>query len=210
MWDRSLTCVEAAERIRPMVDAASARRYYGGGSQYPVEALQGACSASITAHRWRRRAHQQAVRVPARVCRPLRSARSSSVFRRSIRRALARRPPSRRSMPMVIWVIDRGHEFGSVTGRPRRCGWFDVLGSAIPPRSTVSAPTAMTKLDVLDALDEIPCLRSLPDRRLGHLRDSRDLRRELAKLKRFRAAAGMEDLDKGTSAKKSTSMKKRR
>lgn len=49
----------------------------------------------------------------------------------------------------------RGHEFGTVTGRQRRCGWFD----AVLVRQTVCTSgisgIALTKLDVLDGLDEI-------------------------------------------------------
>jgi len=49
----------------------------------------------------------------------------------------------------------RGHEFGTVTGRKRRCGWFD----AVLVRQAVAANgidgIALTKLDVLDGLDEI-------------------------------------------------------
>ncbi len=49
----------------------------------------------------------------------------------------------------------RGHEFGTVTGRRRRCGWFD----AVLVRQTVCTSgisgIALTKLDVLDGLDEI-------------------------------------------------------
>jgi adenylosuccinate synthase len=49
----------------------------------------------------------------------------------------------------------RGHEFGVVTGRKRRCGWFD----AVLVRQAVAVNgikgIALTKLDVLDGLDEI-------------------------------------------------------
>ncbi|MBM3488012.1 MAG: adenylosuccinate synthase [Alphaproteobacteria bacterium] len=50
---------------------------------------------------------------------------------------------------------ERGHEFGTVTGRPRRCGWFD----AVMVRQAIAVGgidgIALTKLDVLDGLDEI-------------------------------------------------------
>ncbi len=53
-------------------------------------------------------------------------------------------------------IRTRGHEFGSVTGRPRRCGWFDTpvlkYSAAINGFETM----VVTKLDVLDELDEIP------------------------------------------------------
>lgn len=49
-----------------------------------------------------------------------------------------------------------GSEFGSVTGRPRRCGWFDV--PLLRYTATVNGFDSLiiTKLDVLDHLDEIP------------------------------------------------------
>jgi len=50
---------------------------------------------------------------------------------------------------------ERGHEFGTVTGRPRRCGWFD----ACLVRQTIKVAgidgIALTKLDVLDGFDEL-------------------------------------------------------
>ncbi|HSQ40990.1 MAG TPA: adenylosuccinate synthase [Fibrobacteraceae bacterium] len=48
-----------------------------------------------------------------------------------------------------------GDEFGATTGRPRRCGWFDA--PVVRKASIVNGLThlAMTKLDVLDTLDEI-------------------------------------------------------
>ena len=49
----------------------------------------------------------------------------------------------------------RGHEFGTVTGRKRRCGWFDAV--LVRQAVAVNGITgiALTKLDVLDGLDEI-------------------------------------------------------
>ncbi len=59
---------------------------------------------------------------------------------------------------------ERGHEFGTVTGRKRRCGWFD----AVLVRQTVQVcgidGIALTKLDVLDGFDEIKiCVKYLLD-----------------------------------------------
>jgi adenylosuccinate synthase len=50
----------------------------------------------------------------------------------------------------------RGNEYGSTTGRPRRCGWFD--GPAARYASMINAldSIVITKIDVLDAFDEIP------------------------------------------------------
>ncbi len=49
----------------------------------------------------------------------------------------------------------RGHEFGTVTNRQRRCGWFDAV--LVKQTCKISGITgiALTKLDVLDKLDEI-------------------------------------------------------
>ncbi|HKB94451.1 MAG TPA: adenylosuccinate synthase, partial [Gaiellaceae bacterium] len=50
----------------------------------------------------------------------------------------------------------RGNEFGTVTGRPRRCGWFDAVAARYAVRLNGARLVALTKLDVLDDLDEIP------------------------------------------------------
>ncbi len=49
-----------------------------------------------------------------------------------------------------------GNEFGAVTGRPRRCGWFDVPLLKYTSMINGFDSLAMTKLDVLDHLTEIP------------------------------------------------------
>ena len=49
----------------------------------------------------------------------------------------------------------RGHEFGTVTGRPRRCGWFDAMLVRRAVRVGGINGLALTKLDVLDGLPEI-------------------------------------------------------
>ena len=49
----------------------------------------------------------------------------------------------------------RGHEFGVVTGRPRRCGWFDAVLVRQTVRTCGIDGLALTKLDILDGFDEI-------------------------------------------------------
>jgi adenylosuccinate synthase len=49
----------------------------------------------------------------------------------------------------------RGHEFGTVTGRKRRCGWFDAVMVRQALRTGGINGIALTKLDVLDGFDEI-------------------------------------------------------
>ncbi len=53
-------------------------------------------------------------------------------------------------------IRQRGNEFGTVTGRPRRCGWFDAVAADYARRLNGITAFALTKLDVLDELAEIP------------------------------------------------------
>jgi adenylosuccinate synthase len=48
-----------------------------------------------------------------------------------------------------------GHEFGSTTGRPRRCGWLDMVSLRYSLEINGVKEIALTKLDVLDDFDEI-------------------------------------------------------
>ena len=48
-----------------------------------------------------------------------------------------------------------GSEFGATTGRPRRCGWFDVVAARYSCRLNGFTKIALTKLDILDCFDEI-------------------------------------------------------
>jgi len=52
-------------------------------------------------------------------------------------------------------LAQRGHEFGATTGRGRRCGWFDAVGVRRACRLNGIDALCVTKLDVLDGLDEI-------------------------------------------------------
>lgn len=52
-------------------------------------------------------------------------------------------------------IRERGREYGAVTGRPRRCGWFDAFATRYAADINGFSSIALTKLDVLDALDEI-------------------------------------------------------
>ncbi|MDQ2081827.1 adenylosuccinate synthase [Xanthobacteraceae bacterium Astr-EGSB] len=52
-------------------------------------------------------------------------------------------------------IGERGREFGTVTGRPRRCGWFDAVLVRQTVRLSGIDGLALTKLDVLDGFDEL-------------------------------------------------------
>src|SRR5439155_16790905 len=50
---------------------------------------------------------------------------------------------------------DSGNEYGAVTGRPRRCGWYDAVAVRYSARINGLDALALTKLDVLDGLERI-------------------------------------------------------
>ncbi|HEY9352661.1 MAG TPA: adenylosuccinate synthase, partial [Nocardioides sp.] len=54
------------------------------------------------------------------------------------------------------YLRDNGHEFGTTTGRPRRCGWYDAVIARYAARVNGVTDFVLTKLDVLDGLEEIP------------------------------------------------------
>ncbi|MGL5733320.1 MAG: adenylosuccinate synthetase, partial [Beijerinckiaceae bacterium] len=57
-------------------------------------------------------------------------------------------------------IGERGREFGTVTGRPRRCGWLDAVLLRQTAKTSGINGIALTKLDVLDGFDEIRvCVR---------------------------------------------------
>jgi adenylosuccinate synthase len=62
----------------------------------------------------------------------------------------------------------RGNEYGAVTGRPRRCGWLDLPLLRYSNRVNGAEWLVVTKLDVLDELDEIPVC-------VGYQRAGKDL-----------------------------------
>lgn len=52
-------------------------------------------------------------------------------------------------------LAEKGHEFGSTTGRARRCGWFDAVALKRAIQINSISGLCLTKLDVLDGLDSI-------------------------------------------------------
>ncbi len=52
-------------------------------------------------------------------------------------------------------LVERGHEFGTNTGRRRRCGWFDAVMLRQAVRVNSLSEVALTKLDVLDTFDTV-------------------------------------------------------
>ncbi len=52
-------------------------------------------------------------------------------------------------------IRERGHEYGTTTGRPRRCGWFDAIGARFSTRINGFTGVAITRLDILDHLPRL-------------------------------------------------------
>jgi adenylosuccinate synthase len=73
--------------------------------------------------------------------------------------------PSEIPAPQQQQVRDLGGEFGTVTGRERRCGWLDLVALRYAVRLNGITSLALTKLDVLSTFAELPvCVRYLlPD-----------------------------------------------
>jgi adenylosuccinate synthase len=72
--------------------------------------------------------------------------------------------PTEAGSPYGERLRELGGEFGAVTGRPRRCGWFDATVVRYAARVNGLTGLAVTKLDVLDSFAEIPvCVGYLLD-----------------------------------------------
>ena len=54
------------------------------------------------------------------------------------------------------WLREKGGEYGVTTGRPRRCGWYDAPVARYSTRVNGLTDIVLTKLDVLDGLEQIP------------------------------------------------------
>jgi adenylosuccinate synthase len=77
---------------------------------------------------------------------------------------------------------ERGKEFGVVTGRPRRCGWFDAVLVRQTVRTCGIHGLALTKLDILDGFDEIKvCVGyTLDGREIDYLPAGEDVQARVA------------------------------
>jgi len=64
--------------------------------------------------------------------------------------------PTEAESPFDEQLRELGGEFGAVTGRPRRCGWFDATVVRYAARVNGLTGLAVTKLDVLDTFEQIP------------------------------------------------------
>ena len=64
--------------------------------------------------------------------------------------------PTELSGDVAEFLRKRGNEYGTTTGRPRRCGWLDTVVARYAQLLNGVDAIALTKLDVLDDFDEIP------------------------------------------------------
>ena len=63
--------------------------------------------------------------------------------------------PTELSCEIGQYLGEKGHEFGTTTGRSRRCGWFDAVALRQAVRINSISGICLTKLDVLDGLEEV-------------------------------------------------------
>lgn len=63
--------------------------------------------------------------------------------------------PTELSCEIGQYLGEKGHEFGTTTGRSRRCGWFDAVALRQAVRINSISGICLTKLDVLDGLKEV-------------------------------------------------------
>ena len=82
--------------------------------------------------------------------------KASSASPKPISPASAADPSHRSPRRAGDQIRSRGNEFGAVTGRPRRCGWFDVPLLRYTAAINGFDSIVVTKLDVLDDFDQIP------------------------------------------------------
>ena len=85
--------------------------------------------------------------------------------------------PTEQDNEVGNFLGERGYEFGTVTGRKRRCGWFDAVLVRQAVATNGISGIALTKLDVLDGLDELKiCVGyELDGEKLDHLPASQGL-----------------------------------
>jgi adenylosuccinate synthase len=90
--------------------------------------------------------------------------------------------PSELEGELAETLREEGNEYGATTGRPRRCGWFDVVAIRHAVRVNGLTQIVITKLDVLDSLPEVQAVTAYDIRgvrvtempeALAELRDAR-------------------------------------
>jgi adenylosuccinate synthase len=86
---------------------------------------------------------------------PNRLTRIIGVFKAYQTRVGAGPMPTELHEEVADTIRDRGKEFGTVSGRPRRCGWFDAVAARLSARVNGLTSIAVTRLDILDTLPRL-------------------------------------------------------
>ena len=160
---RSRSSRRAAERIRPHVTDTGRylRDQLKAGATLLAEGAHGAMlDLSAGTYPFVTSSHCTAGAVAAGLQIAPRALDASLLVSRRTRRAWAR-DPSRPSCTTTTgeYLRERGNEYGTSTGRPRRTGWFDAVVARTAVELSGADAVAITKLDCLDELEEIPvCL----------------------------------------------------
>ena len=94
-------------------------------------------------------------------------------------------------------IGDRGHEFGTVTGRRRRCGWFDAVLVRQAVKVGGITGIALTKLDVLDGFEELKICTGYrcQGKVIQHLPSSQALQAEVEPI--YESMPGWQDSTRG-------------
>ena len=92
---------------------------------------------------------------------------------------------------------ERGHEFGTVTGRKRRCGWFDAVMVRQAIKTGGITGIALTKLDVLDGFDELKVCTGyeIGGKRVDHLPAGMDAQAKVTPI--YETLEGWQDSTQG-------------
>ncbi|HWP28274.1 MAG TPA: adenylosuccinate synthase [Chloroflexota bacterium] len=86
---------------------------------------------------------------------PSRLTKAVGVFKAYCTRVGAGPFPTELTDEIGALIRERAHEYGTTTGRPRRCGWFDAVAGRHAVQVNGFDSLALTRLDILDPLDRI-------------------------------------------------------
>ena len=179
--EMTVACSRYAERIAPYIADTSliSPRRSTAAQRCCARAPRARCSTSTTA---RIRSSRRPTRSAGGACvglgvGPTRIGSVLGVTKAYLTRVGAGPFPSEADADAAEALRERGGEYGTVTGRARRCGWLDLVGLRYAARLNGLTELAVTKLDVLSMLDRDPGLHRLPPRRrLGQRASSRATR----------------------------------
>ena len=86
---------------------------------------------------------------------PTRISRILGVFKAYCTRVGSGPMPTELKDETGVMIRERAHEYGTTTGRPRRCGWFDAIAARFSNRINGFTGAAITRLDILDTFPRL-------------------------------------------------------